>query len=79
MIGGVGTPDDVDGQAAFRLVPREGFEWRTRQHTAKIKDHSLDRHCPALVNSFPRALACAIGKDQSEAILRIHRRQSVFP
>src|SRR3954462_7749553 len=69
MIGGVGAPDDVDGQATLCLEPRERLKWRTRQHAAKIKNHSLGRQDPALVNSFPRALACAIGKGQSEAIL----------
>src|SRR2546423_3415568 len=68
MVGSIGAPDDIDGQATLCLEPRERLERRVRQHAAKIKDHSLDRQDPALVNSFPRALACAIGKGQSEAI-----------
>ncbi len=55
MIGGVGAPDDVDGQTALGLVPRERLERRARQHAAKIKDHSLDRQDPALVNSFRKS------------------------
>src|SRR5262245_7046327 len=42
MVGRVGAADDVGGQAALALEPRERLERRRRQHTAKIPDHRLD-------------------------------------
>src|SRR4030088_530176 len=47
MVGRVGAPDNIGGQPAFGLEPRERLERRGREHPAEIPDHCFDHQLPA--------------------------------
>src|ERR1700687_2366337 len=78
MIGGVGAPDDVGGQAALGFVPRKRLERRGREYAAEIPNHRLDRHFPRSAQNRGRRLPWNAGVTQPELPLGEACRNGYF-